>query len=83
MGCMHACPRFLHLGVAVDSDTLFYVRLLPTGSKLCLPCVRGGPSPKATEGLWKSGALGGRDACIPPFKTPSMDVSSLHHEDMM
>ena len=26
---------------------------------------------------------GGRDACIPPFKTPSMDVGSLHHEDVI
>ena len=26
---------------------------------------------------------GGRDACVPPFKTLSMDVSSLCHEDMM
>ena len=37
----------------------------------------------ATEGLWKSRALGGRDACIPPFKMPSMQIGSLHHEDMM
>ena len=38
----------------------------------------------ATEGLWKSRALGGgKDACIPPFKMPSMDISSLHHEDVM
>ena len=26
---------------------------------------------------------GGRDTCIPPFKMPSMDVGSLHHEDGM
>ena len=37
----------------------------------------------AMEGLWKSRALGGRDVCIPPFKTLSMNVSSLHHEDVM
>ena len=37
----------------------------------------------AMEGLWNSWALGGRDACIPPFKTPTMDVRSLHHEDVM
>ena len=37
----------------------------------------------ATEGLWKARALGGRDACIPPFKTPSMGIGSLHHEDVM
>ena len=38
---------------------------------------------QATEGLWKSRALGGRDACIPTFKTPSMQPGSLHHEDML
>ena len=37
----------------------------------------------ATEGLWKSRALGGRDMCIPPFKKPSMDVDSLRHKDIM
>ena len=35
------------------------------------------------EGLWKSRALGGRDVCIPPFKTPTMDVSTLCDEDIM
>ena len=35
------------------------------------------------EGLWKSRALGGRDACIPPFKMPSMQVGSLHHKEVM
>ena len=37
----------------------------------------------ATEGLWKSRALGGRDTCVLPFKMPSMDVGSLHREDVM
>ena len=35
------------------------------------------------EGLWKSRVLGGKDACIPPFKTPSMQLSSLHHKEVM
>ena len=82
MGCMHVCPRFLHLGVVVDSDTLFYVHLLPTGWKLCLPCVLGGPSPWPWRGSARAGPWG-RDTCIPPFKMLSMDVSSLHHEDVM
>ena len=38
---------------------------------------------QATEGLWKSRVLGGRDVCIPTFKTPSMHPGSLHHEDVM
>ena len=33
-----ACPCFLHLGVAVDSNAPFYVLLLPTGLKQCLLC---------------------------------------------
>ena len=37
----------------------------------------------ATEGLWKSRALGGRDACIPMFKTPTMQPGSLHNEDVL
>ena len=37
----------------------------------------------ATEGLWKSRALAGRDVCIPTFKTPTMQPSSLHNEDVL
>ena len=37
----------------------------------------------AMEGLWKSRVLGGKDACVPPFKMPSMQIGSLHHEDVM
>ena len=37
----------------------------------------------AMEGLWKSRALGRRDACVPPFKMPSMQIGSLHHEEVM
>ena len=36
-----------------------------------------------TEGLWKSWALGEKDVCIPPFETPSMQLGSLHHEEVM
>ena len=38
---------------------------------------------QATEGLWKSRMLRGRDACIPTFKTPTMQPGSLCHEDVM
>ena len=37
----------------------------------------------AMEGLWKSRAFGGKDVCIPPFKMPSMQLGSLHHEEVM
>ena len=38
---------------------------------------------QATEGLWKSRVLGGRDVCIPTFKTPTMQPSSLCHKEVM
>ena len=37
----------------------------------------------ATEEKWKSRALGGRDECIPTFKTPTMQHGTLHNEDML
>ena len=52
---MHACTHFLHLGAVVDSDTLFYVLLLPTGLKQCSPCVPGGPSPWPQRALEEQG----------------------------
>ena len=33
--------------------------------------------------LEEQGPGRGRDVCIPPFKTPSMDVGSLHQEDIV
>ena len=77
------CTRFLQLGVTVDSDTLFYVLLLPTGLKRCSPCVPGGPSSWLWRGSGRAGPWGGRDACIPPFKMPTMDVGTLCHKDAM
>ena len=38
---------------------------------------------QATEGLRKARALGGRDACIPPFKMPTLNTDTLHPEDTM
>ena len=37
----------------------------------------------ATEELWKSRTLGGTDVCIPMFKTPTMQHSTLHNEDVL
>ena len=37
----------------------------------------------ATEELWKSRALGGRDTCIPTFKTPTMQWGTLCNEDVL
>ena len=57
-------PCFLHLGVTVDSDTLFYVHLLPTGLKQCSPCVLGGPSPWPQRGSGRAGP--GGEGCMHP-----------------
>ena len=85
MECMHTCPHFVHLGVAVDSNALLYVFsifiayrfevvfTLQTGRTFC----------QATEGLWKTRALGGRDMGIPPFKMPTLNRETLWAEDSM
>ena len=83
MGCMHVCPRFVHLGVTVDSNALFYVLLLPTGLKQCSLCKLGRTFSQATEVLWKMRALGGRDVCIPPLKMPTLNTKTLWPEDSM
>ena len=64
MGCMHMCPHFLHLGVAVDSDVLFYVLLLPTGLKQCSLCEPGGLSPWLWRGSGRAGPWG--KECVHP-----------------
>ena len=38
---------------------------------------------QATEVLWKMRALGGKDACIPPFKMPTLNKETLWAEDTM
>ena len=35
------------------------------------------------EGLWKARALGGRDACVPPFKMLTLNTDMLCPEDTM
>ena len=36
-----------------------------------------------TEGLWKTRALGGRDAGVPPFKTPTLNKGTLQATESM
>ena len=38
---------------------------------------------QATEGLWKTRALGGRDADIPPFKMLTLNKETLWAKDSM
>ena len=38
---------------------------------------------QATKGLWKTRALGGRDAGIPPFKMPTLSKETLQAKDSM
>ena len=38
---------------------------------------------QATEVLWKMRALGGRDTCVPPFKTPTLNKEMLWPKDSM
>ena len=37
----------------------------------------------AVEALWKTRTSGRWDNCISTFKTPTMQLGSLHHEDIM
>ena len=82
---MHACPCFLHLGVTVDSNALFYVPLLPTGLKQCLLCKLAGLSLRLWRGCggwgpWVGGGEGS-DAHFPPFKTPTLNTDTLRPQD--
>ena len=71
--CMHVCPCPVHLGVAVYSNALLYVFTFRTGRTFT----------QATEGLWKTRALGGRDAGVPPFKMPTLNKETLRAKDSM
>ena len=78
-GCMYACPCFVHLGDVVDSNALFYVLLLPTGLKQCSLCELAGHSRRlqrccGRQGPWRE---------VPPFKMPTLNKETLHHEDSM
>ena len=80
-GVQNACtcaPHFVHLGVAVDSNALFYVLLLPTGLKRCSLCKPAECSPKLQRGC---GRQGGRDACVSPFKTLTLNKEMLWAKD--
>ena len=74
---MHACPHFVHLGVAVDSNALLYVFFIAYRFEVVFILRIGRTFCQATEGLWKTRALGGRDMGVPPFKMLTLNKETL------
>ena len=83
--CMHACPHIVHLGVAVDSNTLLYVffYFIAYRFEAVFTLRTGRTFSQATEGLWKTRALEGREVGIPPFKMPTLNKETLWAKDSM
>ena len=80
---MHACPHFVHLGVTVDSNALLYVLFIAYRFEVVFALRTGRTFCQAIEGLWRTRALGGRDAGVPPFKMPIFNKETLRAEDSM
>ena len=77
MECMHTCPRFVYLGVTVDSNALLYVFFIAYRFEVVFTLQKGRIFSQATEGLWKMRALGGRDVGVPPFKMLTLNKETL------
>ena len=56
---MHACPRFVHLGVAVECYALFLCSFLAYRFEAVFALRMGRTFCQAMEVLWKMRALGG------------------------
>ena len=82
---MHACPHFVHLGVVVYSNALLYVSLffIVDRFEAVFALQTGRTFTQATEGLWKTRALGERDVGVPPFKMPTLHKEMLWAKESM
>ena len=80
---MHApCP--MPLGIMVYSNALLHVSLFVVDRSEAMFTLRTGRTfTHATEGLWKTRVLGGRDVGIPPFKTPTLNKGMLWAVEIM
>ena len=84
MECMHTCPHPVPLGIVVYSNTLLHVFLFVVDRFEVIFTLHAGRTfAHATEGLWKTRALGGRDAGIPPFKMPTLNKGTLSASESM
>ena len=81
---MHACPHPVPLGIMVYSNALLHVSLFVVDRFEAIFTLRTGRTfTHATEGLWKTRALRGRDVGIPPFKTPTLIKGTLWATESM
>ena len=81
---MHACPCPVPLGIVLYSNALLHVSLFVVDRfEAIFTLCTGRTFTHAMEGLWKTRALGGRDAGIPPFKTPTLNKGTLQAAEIM
>ena len=83
---MHAQvpPHPMPLGIMVYSNTLLHVSFFVVDRfEAIFTLCTGRMFTHATEGLWKTRALGGRDAGVPPFKTPTLNKGTLRAMEIM
>ena len=81
---MHV-PHLVPLGVTVYSNALFYVSLflLPIDLRWYSPDEQEELSPRPQRGYGRPEPWGGRDAGVPPFKTPTLNKETLWAENSM
>ena len=83
---MHACmpSHPMPLGIMVYSNALLHVSLFVVDRFEAIFTLHTGRMfTHATEGLWKTRALGGRDAGVPPFKKPTLNKGMLWAAEIM
>ena len=82
---MHACmpPHCMPLGILVPPNALLHVSLFVDRFQAIFTLHTGRMFTHATEGPWKTRALGGRDTGIPPFKTPTLNKGTLRPAEIM
>ena len=71
------------LGILVYPNALPHVSLFVDRFEVIFTLRTGRTFTHATKGLWKTRALGERDAGVPPFKTPTLNKGTLQAAEIM
>ena len=75
---MCVSPCLVYSDVSAYSNALLYVSIFIANRFEAVFTLRTGRMfTQATEGLWKTRALGGRDTGVPPFKMPTFQKGTL------
>ena len=84
-GVQDACTRVPAFCILVSRLTLipYYMFICCLQVRSCVYLVYWEDLLPGHRGSLEEQGPGGRDACIPPFKTLSMEVRSLHHKGIM